>query len=151
MKQKFKKKFEINIVPSVIVTVCAVVLICGVYYVLAVVGYPLPQVAPNTPLTATAWNNMVDDITDLNSRAGSGSGGGAACNWIGDQSYFQSIGGCPADCGCVHGCSGDCQGGSAGRTWTYTCTAGQLTNIQTASAPSSCHCVPNCDPNPGHG
>lgn len=106
--EDFKNNFKVKLVPSVIITVSAIVLICGVYYAWAIVMYPLPQVQPKDTLTSTAWNNMVDDITNLNNRVTSLSGGGGAtpslvCTEVTGAMKANGAGGCNGMAACSSG------------------------------------------------
>jgi hypothetical protein len=69
MKRKNKKlikKFKANLLPSVIVTVSAVALICGVYYTYAFTS--VPAKAPTNTLLSSDWNIMKADLDELNGR-----------------------------------------------------------------------------------
>lgn len=65
------------------------------------------------------------------------------CNFSGSRSVSQLITPCPANCGCTHGCSNTCTGGTT-RTWTYTCSSGVLSSINTTDATASCVCQGGC-------
>ena len=63
MKNKIKNytiEFKVKLLPSVIVTICAIVLICGIYYAYAAWNSP---VSGGQPLTATMWNDLVAHVS----------------------------------------------------------------------------------------
>jgi hypothetical protein len=60
--KKIKDNFKVKLLPSIIVTVCAVVLICGVHYIYAAL---VGTVTSNQTLTAALWNNMANHVNTL--------------------------------------------------------------------------------------
>jgi hypothetical protein len=63
--KNFKTQFKVNIVYSVIMTICAVVLICGGYYVYAAWD---TMVNSGEPLTSMLWNDVVQKLVDHEAR-----------------------------------------------------------------------------------
>jgi len=78
--KKIKKIIPDKAMAILVIVFALSMLIGGGGYLFAVVTYPLPQVAPSNPLTAAAWNNMVDDINDLNNWLSSSPSLSLVCN-----------------------------------------------------------------------
>jgi hypothetical protein len=60
----FKNNFKVKLVPSVIITVCAIVLIFGVYYVYAA-WTTIPAAAPGATVTSSGWNAIKSDLDGM--------------------------------------------------------------------------------------
>ena len=63
--KKFKANFKVKLWPSIIITVCAVVLLSGGYYTYAAWN---STVGTGQSLTITLWNDVVAKLVELENR-----------------------------------------------------------------------------------